>query len=452
MKLTFLGSVDTVTGSKTLLETGGRRVLIDCGLFQGIKKLRQRNWKPLGIDPASLDAVILTHAHIDHSGYLPRLVAQGFRGPIHCTTSTRQLLAILLPDSGHLQEEQAAYANRRGFSRHHPALPLYTEVDAIASLRYARALAFGESRRVVDGLELRFRRAGHILGAAWLELEVEGRRVVFSGDLGRADDPLMPRPEPLEHTDVLVCESTYGDRRHPGVDVREVLADVLRRTVARGGVLVVPAFAVGRSQLLMHHLASLMEDGAVPEVPMFLNSPMATKVSELYLRNAADHRLDEAAWRRIADRVEYVGTVERSKALNHLASPAVIISASGMATGGRVVHAIKAYAPDPRNTILFAGYQAAGTRGAAMVGGAETVKIHGEHVPIAAEVVALDVLSAHADVDGLCDWVATCPVAPRHTFLNHGEPAATDALRCALAERFGLRAHTPDLGESFEID
>lgn len=437
MRLTFLGAAGTVTGSKYLLEHAGHRVLVDCGLFQGLKQLRLRNWDRFPVAARDIGAVVLTHAHIDHSGYLPALARQGFHGPVFSTASTRELAALLLPDSGHLQEEDALFANRHGFSKHHPALPLYTEEDGRRALRLFQPRGWDEPFEPVPGLTVRFSPAGHILGAASVHVAWAGGSVLFSGDLGRDDDILMRPPQPPAAADHVVLESTYGDRLHEREDPSGLLADVISRTAARGGIVVVPAFAVGRAQALLYLVANLKRDGRIPDLPVFLNSPMAADVTEIYHRHRTEHRLDVEQCQRMCHGARIVTTVEESRKLNDLRFPAVIISASGMATGGRVVHHLKAFAPDRRNTILLAGYQAAGTRGAALAAGAREVKIHGDYVPVRAEVVSLGSLSAHADRDELLRWVGRLPRPPRRVFLTHGEPLAADRLRQAIEERHG---------------
>lgn len=437
MRLTFLGAAGTVTGSKYLLEHQGRRVLLDCGLFQGLKQLRLRNWDRFPLEPASIDAVVLTHAHIDHSGYLPALARQGFRGTVFATEATRDLCALMLPDSGHLQEEDAFYANRHGFSKHHPALPLYTEEDGRRVLRQFEAKPFGQPFAPVPGIEMCFHRAGHILGAASVHVRWDGRTALFSGDLGRSDDLLMRPPEPPKAADCVVVESTYGDRLHAVEDPATLLAEAVDRTAARGGIVVVPAFAVGRAQALMHLIAELKRAGRIPDLPVFLNSPMAADATAIYQRHHVEHRLDAEQCRRMGHAVKVVNSVEESRQLNCLRFPAIIVSASGMATGGRVVHHLKAFAPDHRNTILLTGYQAAGTRGAALAAGAREIKIHGEYVPVRAEVVSLGSLSAHADRRELLAWLARLPRAPERIFLTHGEPVAADSLRLGIEEAHG---------------
>lgn len=437
MRLTFLGAAGTVTGSKYLLEHGGRQVLVDCGLFQGLKQLRLRNWDRFALPASEIDAVVLTHAHIDHSGYLPALARQGFKGPVYCTGSTRELAGLLLPDAGHLQEEDALYANRHGFSRHHPALPLYTEEDGRRALRLLQPRGWDEPFEAVPGLTLRFSAAGHILGAASVQVRWDGGTALFSGDLGREHDLLMRPPQPPAAADYVVMESTYGDRQHEAEDPATVLADTINRTCARGGIVVVPAFAVGRAQALLYLVSVLKQERRIPDLPVFLNSPMAADVTEIYHRHRDEHRLDAAQCQRMCRAARVVNTVEESRKLNDLRFPAVIISASGMATGGRVVHHLKAFAPDRRNTVLLAGYQAAGTRGAALAAGAKEIKIHGGWVPVRAEVVSLGSMSAHADRDELLHWLGRLPRPPRRVFLTHGEPVAADSLRQRIEERHG---------------
>ena len=451
MKLTFLGATGTVTGSKTLIEHAGRRVLVDCGLFQGLKTLRMRNWAPLPVDPASLDAIVLTHAHIDHSGYVPRLVQQGFNGRVHATTATTALCGLLLPDSGHLQEEDARFANRHGFSKHDPALPLYTEADARRALQHFESHEFGTSFEAVPGLHVHFNPAGHILGAASAMVRAETGSILFSGDLGRSDDLLMRPPAPPESADIVLVESTYGNRLHAGADVLSSLAAVIARTASRGGIVVVPAFAVGRAQELLYAIRLLKDSGRIPDLPVFLNSPMAEDVTTLFNHHPELHRLKPEACAAMCRGVRFVNTEAESRSLNDMRFPAIIVSASGMATGGRVVHHLEAYAPDPRNAIVFAGYQAMGTRGAAMVGGAKEIRIHGRWVPVRAEVVSIEGLSAHADRDELLAWLDALRAPPRHVYVVHGEPEAADSLRQAITEKHGWPCSVPDYQESVEL-
>jgi metallo-beta-lactamase family protein len=444
MDLHFFGAAGTVTGSRYLLESRGSRFLIDCGLFQGLKSLRLRNWAPFPVKPKSVSAVLLTHAHLDHSGYLPAFARDGFKGPIHTSRATRALCEILLADSAHLQEQDAEFANRRGFSKHHPALPLYDARAATRVMRQFSSVRFNEWRELADGARMRLRRAGHILGAASIEVDWKGRHVVFSGDLGRYDDPLTVDPEPVTNADYLVVESTYGDRRHDASDPAQALGKVIERTIARGGTVIIPAFAVGRAQMLLYYIAQLKDSGRLADVPVYLNSPMAVEASELFRNENDDQRLSEDERRRACEVAKYVGSVEESKALNDSDAPKVIISASGMATGGRVLHHLRKFAPDPRNAIVFAGFQAAGTRGASMVAGAQTIKIHGEYLPVRAEVSNLDMLSAHADADEIMRWLRNMKRPPRMTFVTHGEAAASDALRLRIQDELGWKCHAPE--------
>lgn len=444
MNLHFFGAAGTVTGSRYLLESKGDRILVDCGLFQGLKNLRLRNWAPFPVKPKSISAVILTHAHLDHSGFVPALARDGFDGPVYCSKATRELCKILLADAAHLQEQDAAYAERRGFSKHRPPLPLYDTQDVKRVLRAFSSLSFGDNHDLREGPSARLRRAGHILGAATVEVNWKGRRIVFSGDLGRYDDPLTVDPEPVHAADYLIVESTYGDRLHEPRDAQEAIGTVIERTIARGGTVIVPAFAVGRAQMLLYYLERLKSAGRLADTPVYLNSPMAAEASAFFLRHSDDQRLSDEERRRACAVAKYVDSVEESKALNEDTTPKVIISASGMATGGRVLHHIKKYAPDPRNTILFSGFQAAGTRGAAMVAGAQTIKIHGEYVSVRAEVQNLNMLSAHADAEGLLRWMRNFTRPPRMTFVTHGEPTAADTLRRRIQDELGWRASTPE--------
>lgn len=451
MELNFLGAAGTVTGSKYLLGVDGRQILIDCGLFQGFKQLRLRNRETLPFQAHALDAVILTHAHLDHSGYLPLLVKNGFTGPIYCTEATSELCGILLPDSGHLQEEDAAFANRRGFSKHKPALPLYTEEDAKHALSYLRPVDFGRDEELGAGLRFRFLPAGHILGAALVQLQHAGTSILFSGDLGRANDILMSPPMAVTRADYIVVESTYGNRRHDERDPRVMLAEILNRTFNRGGAVIIPAFAVGRAQTLLYYIHLLKSSKAIPDVPVFLNSPMAVNVTKIFHKYHGEHRLTPEQCDAMCAVAKYVNSIEESKALNARTGPMIIISASGMATGGRVLHHLKTFAPDARNTILFAGFQAGGTRGAAMLDGTETIKIHGDYVPVHAEVANVPNLSAHADYVEILDWLGKFESAPRQVFITHGEPAAADALRQHIEERFSWNARVPEHRERMTL-
>lgn len=452
MQLQFLGATGTVTGSKYLLTAGSAKILIDCGLFQGYKQLRLRNWEPLPIPASELDAVVLTHAHLDHSGYLPLLVKQGFKGKIFCSEATFDLCKILLPDSGHLQEEDAAFANRHGYSKHQPALPLYTEDDAVRALKFFSHMDFDAPCELADGLHATLVPAGHILGAAIVSLQYKDTTVTFSGDLGRLNDLIMVAPTAVEKTDYLVVESTYGNRRHDPTDPLIMLGNTIRETVSRGGVVVIPAFAVGRAQELMYFIHLLKESGAIPKLlPVYLNSPMAKDATAIYHRHRKLHRLTDAQCDAMCHAAKIINSVEESKALNQQRMPMVIIAASGMATGGRVLHHLEAFAPDPRNTILFSGYQAGGTRGAAMLGGAESIKIHGKYVPLRAQVAQIDNLSAHADADEILTWLGHFSVPPKKVFITHGEPDAADALRKRIEAERGWQCTVPEYRETFEL-
>ncbi|MEJ5207269.1 MBL fold metallo-hydrolase [Denitratimonas sp. CY0512] len=448
---TSLGGAGTVTGSKHLIQHGGTRIMVDCGLFQGLKNLRELNWQPLAVSPRELDAVVLTHAHLDHSGYLPRLVRDGFSGTVHASAATREVAALILRDSAFLQEKDAEFANRKGFSRHSPALPLYRAADAERAIRAIRAARWHQDIALPGGAQLLFRRAGHILGAASAQLDIGGQRFVFSGDLGRYNDPVMHDPEPVPRADVIVIESTYGDRRHEAADPVEALGEVIERTVQRGGTVLIPAFAVGRAQSLIHHLWQLRRAGRLRNVPVYLDSPMATSASELLHRFPDDHRLPAQDYEAACDAVTYVREVEQSKALSANPYPKVIISASGMATGGRVLHHIAAFAPDHGNTLLFSGFQAAGTRGRALLGGAREVKIHGRWIPVNADVAELPMLSAHADCDELMRWLSGFRERPRKVLIVHGEADASEALRVRIQRELGWDASVPLPGQEFVL-
>jgi metallo-beta-lactamase family protein len=451
LTLTSLGGAGTVTGSKHLLEADGQRLLVDCGLFQGLKTLREQNWKPLPIPAGSVDAVVLTHAHLDHSGYLPKLVKEGYRGRIHASSATEDVAKLILLDSAHLQEKDAEDANRHGYTKHKPALPLYGIHDAERALELFAPVAFGEEIRLAGGARLTLRRAGHILGAATAELDWKGVRIVFSGDLGRYGDATMLDPEPVEEADYLVLESTYGDRQHEDRDPTEALGEMIERTTARGGTVIIPTFAVGRAQSLLYHIWKLKQAGRLGLTPIFLDSPMAINATDLLHAHRDDHRLTPEECDGACKVATYVRDVEASKAVTANRMPKVILSASGMATGGRVLHHIKAYGPDRRNTILFSGFQAAGTRGRAMVEGAREVKIHGQWIPIHAEVANLQMLSAHADAGEILRWLSNFRRPPRKTFIVHGEPHASDALRVKIKDKLGWDCVIPQMMEPHEL-
>jgi metallo-beta-lactamase family protein len=450
VNITFLGGTGTVTGSKYLVEHDGKRLFVDCGLFQGYKQLRLRNWNDLPIKATEVDAVLLTHAHLDHSGYVPLLYRQGFRGHIHATPATCDLCAILLPDSGHIQEEDAAFLNRHGYTKHSPALPLYGKHDALLSLQLLKPEREAISFSPIPGWKATFSAAGHILGAASILLEVAGRRILFSGDVGRPDDLLMNPPDAPPDADTVLIESTYGNREHPHEDILAELAPALKKVAARGGVAVVPVFAVGRAQALLHAIDMLKERGDIPSgIPIFLDSPMAVHTTELFQRHPDAHRLDAHALKGLKHVATMVETPEQSKALSKRHGPMVILAASGMATGGRVLHHLAHYLPDHRNMVILTGYQAPGTRGATLASGGAILRLHGQDIPVQAEVVQLQSSSAHADASQLITWLKQMKHAPDQVYVVHGEPEAADALRQRIARELRWRALVPEHGSTW---
>lgn len=452
MKLQFLGATGTVTGSKYLLQSGRHQILVDCGLFQGLKNLRLNNWNAPPIDPTRIDAVLLTHAHIDHAGYLPKLVKAGFRGRIYCTQATYALSQIILPDSGYLQEEDAAAANRHGYSKHHPALPLYTEEDARECLKYFTPVAYDHEQALEGTFRFSLHRCGHILGSSFIRVADHTSSVLFSGDIGRLHDPVMKPPEEIIPADYVVTESTYGDRLHTRNDPADELEEIIQRTHKRGGTVVMPAFAVGRAQSLLHYMHVLKSQQRIPDVPVFLDSPMAIDATELMRRFESELRLTPKECAAMCNTAQYVRTVEQSKALNEMIWPKVIISASGMATGGRVLHHLKQYVGSHRNTIVLPGFQAAGTRGDRLARGEKTIRIHGIDWPVEAEIIKLDSMSAHADYQEILSWLSGLEKsAPKKVFITHGEPEAAHSLRDKIGSRFGWEAEVPAYLASYDL-
>lgn len=444
MKLTFLGGVGTVTGSKYLLETKNKRILIDCGLFQGRKELRLRNWAPLPIEPKSIDVVLVTHAHIDHTGYIPLLVKNGFKGHIYATKATIDLCKILLPDSGHLQEEDARRANKYGYTKHAPALPLYTIDDALRALTHFKAVNFGTPLQLHNDFQATWIRAGHILGASMIHCKTHDTRILFSGDLGRLNDPIMNAPEPIEDTDYLVIESTYGDRLHELSNPTKKIAQIINRTINRSGTILIPSFAVGRTQLILYYLYQIKTTGQIPDIPIYLDSPMAIDATTIMSHYPTEHHLSKETYKRICQIATYVNTPEESKWIDAQVFPKIIISASGMATGGRILHHLKVFAPDSRNTIMLTGFQAAETRGASILNGLPEVKIHGEMIPIRAEVANVTELSAHADYGEILTWMKGFRCPPRRVFITHGERDAAISLKQHIHEQLGWSCSIPE--------
>ncbi|HEV7966688.1 MAG TPA: MBL fold metallo-hydrolase [Candidatus Acidoferrales bacterium] len=460
-KLTFLGAAGTVTGSKYLVEAEGKRLLVDCGLFQGLQELRLRNWNSLPEKPASFDWCVLTHAHLDHTGYLPRLVRDGFHGPIYTDAATIELCNILLADSAHLQEEDAETAERGGYSKHAKPLPLYTSEDVVPVLKALREIPRADPFTISPQFTVRPHNAGHIVGASSLELTIteNGKKmtVLFSGDVGRYTQPILKDPEAPPRCDVLLCESTYGDRDHPSDSPEDALADVVNRVAKRGGQIVIPAFAVDRTQTILYIIRKLEDANRIPRLPVYLDSPMAISVTDLYLRHREDHVLTFSTEEKNgnpldAHNVHYMRTADDSKKINDVRTPAFIISASGMATGGRVLHHIARLAPDRKNAILLAGFQAEGTRGRALEEGAKTLRIHGEDVPICAEVINLRQFSAHAGQSELMRWLTGLPAPPRQTYLTHGEPQASAALKAKIESELRWRVTLPQYLQTVDLN
>lgn len=444
MEISFLGAAGTVTGSKYLLTFPNQQIMVDCGLFQGLKDLRLRNWSALPVSARAIDGVILTHAHIDHSGYLPLLNKNGFIGDVFCTHGTKDLCDILLPDSAYLQEEEAGYANRHQYSKHHPALPLYTVHDALDVLDKFVSYPYHHTVQLDDDTSFTLLPAGHIIGSSLVHLIHQGKSILFSGDLGRPHDAVMKAPDAPPDTDYLVLESTYGDRKHGRVDPCDELAPIINRTVERGGSVIVPAFAVGRSQLLLYYLYVLKRDKRIPDVPVFLDSPMAISATHIFKRYRNEHRLNDAEIEGMAHTAMYINTPDESKRIASMTTPKIIVSASGMITGGRVLHHVKAAAPHAKNTILFTGYQAKETRGDRIQNGEKTVKMLGEMVTINAEVASIHSLSAHADAEEILHWLRQFKKPPRTTFITHGEPESAQALKQLIESTLGWHCMVPE--------
>lgn len=451
MKLTFLGAAGTVTGSKYLLTTKKHQFLVDCGLFQGLKQLRERNWKNLPVAPETIDAVFLTHAHIDHSGYIPRLIKNGFHGPVYCSEGSFELLKILLPDSGYLQEEEARYANRKGYSKHNPALPLYTRKEAEVALLNFEPIPFNKPVRINSDVTLTLSRAGHILGASCILLEAASRRIIFSGDVGRYHDLIMRPPEPVADADYLIIESTYGDRDHENEDVWQRLADIINEAARNNGTIVIPAFAVGRAQHILRIVHELREQQRIPNIKTFLDSPMAINSTELYAAYHDEHRLTAKECEESFGFAHLARTPEESRAVNHISPPKIIISASGMASGGRVLHHLTQYLPYENNVVVLVGFQAAGTRGRALLDGATEIKIFGDYYRVVAKVENITGLSAHADRAELVRFINESALKNPRVFVTHGEKNSAEAFAQLLRDTFHFRVDVPKDGDEIEL-
>lgn len=452
MQLKFLGAASTVTGSKYLIEDDQKNFLVDCGLFQGLKEWRLKNWLPLPLDPKTIDAVILTHAHLDHTGYLPILVRDGFRGPIYASKATRDLTEILLLDAGRIQEEDTKRANRYGYSKHHPALPLYTEIEARAAIKQIQAVNFDKTYPLSKKLTFTLAHSGHILGSSFATLNTPEISLFFSGDLGRPNDPVMIHPVQFSGADYLVLESTYGDRLHPTTSVLEQMSEILNSTFAKGGTVIIPSFAVGRAQSILYYIYKLKEGNLIPnDIPVYLDSPMAINATSLLEKYSTEHQLTSEEWEKVCSVAQYVQSKEDSKRLNNLNTPAIIITSSGMAEGGRVLHHLIHFGQDPQNTILFTGFQAEGTRGDRMLKGEKEIKIFGNMIPIRARVENIETLSSHADYQEILDWLKGFKKAPKQVFLTHGESNSAQFLKVKIEETFGWNVSVPNYLDSFNL-
>ncbi|GMV20164.1 MAG: Ysh1p: subunit of polyadenylation factor I [Acidimicrobiia bacterium] len=451
MTLTFLGAARTVTGSKYLLQAGHIRILVDCGMFQGLKSLRERNWEPFSVPPASIDAVVLTHAHLDHCGLLPRLVAQGFSGRVFCTGGTQELARIVLEDAARLQEEDAERANRKGYTRHRPALALFTENDAARAILQLQPVGYDRPIPIAPGIELEFINAGHLLGSAYarIRVESEGKTILFGGDLGRYGRPVLPDPSTPPDADVVLVESTYGDREHEPDDDGERLGQIITATAERKGKVIIPAFALGRVEELLYWVRRLEERKAIPELPVYVDSPMAVEVLAEYRDRM--HELDSGLRNFMTARLRVISTIPESRAVQEDPRPSIVISSSGMATGGRVLHHLRRALPDPRNTVLFAGYQAVGTRGRQLKEGARLTRIHGEEVAVQAQIESIDSISAHADRNEILRWLRSFNTPPSQLCLVHGEPGPMDALKATVEQQLQWRVTTPSHRETITI-
>lgn len=452
MHIQFLGATKTVTGSKYLLKADQTQILVDCGLFQGYKQLRLRNWADLPVNPRNIDYVLLTHAHIDHSGYIPLLVKNGFRGKILCTEATLDLCEILLPDSGYLHEEEARYAMRKGYSKHHPPLPLYTREEAEKSLAYFKPIKVNELIYLSKNLSCSYYYAGHILGASLIQVKHFETSILFSGDLGRPHDQIMKPPVIPPKTDYMVIESTYGNRLHENTSPEVILEEIINRTVQRQGIVLIPSFAVGRAQKILYLIHQLKSKKSIPNIPVYIDSPMATDATKLFLKHYKQHHLTEKQSKQVCKTADYIHSVEESKALHETTEPIIIISASGMATGGRILHHIKKFAPDKRNSIIFCGYQAGGTRGDRILRGEKEIKMFGEMIPINAEVAQLENTSAHVDYADMLKWLNKSPQAPRKIFITHGEIHAAQALKEKITEQFHWDCCIPEYLDVVELN